>query len=149
MKYIKYLIKKYNLIENIVFTGYLNATEMAKKLALVQVCVVPSVIENAPNSLAEAMLVGTPCIASYVGGNSEMLDGGLGGYLYRYNESAMLADRISSVFENPVEVRNKSNYAKELAWKRHDPLKLENTIMNIYHEVITDFSGKENDYFEK
>ena len=142
MKYIKDLIKRYDLSENIVFTGYLNASEMAQKLSKVQVCVIPSVIENAPNSLAEAMIVGTPCVASYVGGNAEMLDGEQGGYLYRYNESAMLADRVAHVFENREEVKVKSDYAKNFAWKRHDPITLEKTIMNIYHDVVEDFSGK-------
>ena len=145
MKYIKHLIKTMDLSDNIVFTGYLNASDMAQKLSRVSACVVPSVIENAPNSLAEGMIVGTPCIASYAGGSPEMLDGGLGGYLYRYNESAMLADRISYVFENPVDVQKKSCYAKKLAWERHDPDTLEKTIMNIYHDVITDFIGKRNE----
>lgn len=143
MKYIKDMIKKYDLRGNIVFTGYLNASELAQKLTRVQVCVVPSVIENAPNSLAEGMIVGTPCVASYVGGNAEMLDNGLGGYLYRYNESAMLADRISFIFENPEDVKCKSEYAKHLARTRHDPVKLEETIMSIYEDVIDDFGKKQ------
>ena len=141
-KYIRSMIKKYDIEENIVFTGYLSATELAERLSSVQACVVPSVIENAPNSLAEGMIVGTPCIASYVGGNAEMLDNGLGGYLYRYNEFAMLADRISYVFENPEDARCKSCYAKEFARRRHDPETLEKTIMNIYQDVIADFSGR-------
>lgn len=142
MKLIRNKIKKYNLADNIVFTGYLNAFELAERLSKVNACVIPSVIENAPNSLAEGMIVGTPCVASYVGGNSQMLDGELGGYLYRYNEPAMLADRISVVFECAQEVRRKSAHAKQLAHERHNPQKLEATIMNIYQDVITDFSGK-------
>ncbi len=148
IRYIKDLIKKYDLSKNIVFTGYLNADELARKLSEVQVCVIPSVIENAPNSLAEGMIVGTPCIASYVGGNSEMLDEGQGGFLYRFNESAMLAERIAHVFEKHDDVQRKSSYAKELAWKRHNPEVLKKTIMNIYHEVSGDFFEK-NEYIKK
>lgn len=149
MKYIRCMIKKYNLRRNIVFTGYLNAKEMAEKLSTVQLCVIPSIIENAPNSLVESMIVGTPCIASYVGGNSELLDDGMAGYLYRCNEFAMLADRISFVFENTQDANRRACYGQKLARERHDPNKLEDTIMNIYHDVINDFSGKYNENTRK
>ena len=115
---------------------------MAQKLAQMQVCVVPSVIENAPNSLAEAMIIGTPCVASYVGGNADMIDNGLGGYLYRATESPMLAERISNVFENSQDAFEKANYAKKTARKRHDPLTLEKTIINIYEDVVRDFVNR-------
>ena len=88
------------------------------------------------------MIVGTPCVASYVGGNAEMLGEGLGGYLYRYNEPAMLADRIAYVFENPGDVQMKSIYAQTLARERHNPAILEKTIMSIYRDVIIDFGNK-------
>lgn len=145
VKYIKRIIKKNDLMNNIQFTGRLDAFGMAQELAKMHVCVVPSVIENAPNSLAEAMIVGTPCVASYVGGNPDMLDNGLAGYLYRATEAPMLAERIMSVFEKKQETEKKSAYAKKIARERHDPLKLETTIMNIYKDIIMDFKKNNAD----
>ncbi len=141
-EYIKQIIKENGLREHLVFTGYLEADALAAHLTRMQVCVNPSAIENAPNSLAEAMIVGTPAVASYVGGSPEMLDNGRGGYLYRYDEYPMLADRIAHIFENPEEAREKSLYARALARTRHDPDTLESTIIGIYNAVMTDYATK-------
>ena len=142
IKYIKHLIRKYDLVNNIVFTGYLPANQLADRLSKVQACIVPSVIENAPNSLAEGMIVGAPCIASYVGGNAEMLCGGLGGYLYRFNEPAMLADRVSCIFDNTNDAIVRAEYGKNIARTRHDPDVLEKTLLDIYADILVDFAGK-------
>ena len=111
-------ISSYNLNENIVFTGYLNADSMSAKLSSVNVCVIPSSIENAPNALAEAMLVGTPCVASFVGGNADMLNYGECGFLYCFDEPAMLADKITYLFEHPNIAKEKSGRAREVALER-------------------------------
>lgn len=69
--YIKYcvdLINKYQLQDNVVFLGELDADEMAHYLRKSNIYVMPSTIENSPNSMMEAMIVGTPCIVSRVGG---------------------------------------------------------------------------------
>ncbi len=146
IKYINGIISEFNLRENISFTGYLEADKLAETLSKVSVCVNPSAIENAPNSVAEAMIVGTPCVASYVGGSPEMLDNGKAGYLYRYDEYAMLADRISYVFENPNDACLKSDYSRELSRKRHDPNTLESKLISIYSDVIDDFNNSKTAY---
>lgn len=135
-KYIRRLIDKLGLYNEIEFTGYLDADSMAKKLSAVNLCVVPSAIENAPNSLAEAMVVGTPSVASYVGGNPEMLNNGECGLLYRYDEPEMLAYRITQYFENVDLQKEKSDAARKAAQERHDPNSLEERLLSIYSEVI-------------
>ena len=39
----------------------------------------PSAIENSPNSLGEAMLLGVPCVAADVGGISSIFENGKDG----------------------------------------------------------------------
>lgn len=56
-KFLKKLIKKYNLEDNVIFTGILNEEKMIEKLLKTHVFVLPSVIENSSNSLGEAMLI--------------------------------------------------------------------------------------------
>lgn len=57
------------------------------------VFICPSSLENSPNSLGEAQILGTPCLASYVGGIPDMMFGNEG-YLYRFEEIEMLAERF-------------------------------------------------------
>ena len=95
----KHLIKDINVQENVIFTGTLTADEMAARTAKSHVVVIPSSIENAPNSLAEAEIVGTPTIASFVGGNMDMLKHNEEGFLYCYNEPNMLAEYIRQILQ--------------------------------------------------
>lgn len=138
-KILRRKINKYNLEKNIIFTGFLNTNQMAKKLSEVNICVIPSAIENAPNALAEAMIVGTPCIASYVGGNAHMLNYGACGLLYCYNDPIMLANCISEIFNSVELANNLSLKSKEVSHYRHDPDRLEELILNIYNNIINDF----------
>lgn len=135
-KYIKYLVSKYDVSRNIEFLGVLSAEEMAKKLTKVHVAIIPSSIENAPNALAESMVVGTPTIASFVGGNMDMLKHNEEGFLYCYNEPNMLAEYISRIFDSKELAEKFSENAKAFARAEHDPQTLENTLINIYNNVI-------------
>lgn len=94
---IKSLIKKYHIKEHITFTGSLNAEEMKQEYLNCNVFVCPSSIENSPNSLGEAQILGTPVVASYVGGVPDMMKGDEE-HLYRFEEVNMLAEKICRVF---------------------------------------------------
>ena len=136
-KYLSYLIKKYNLSSNIEYTGFLLAEQLAEQLTKVHAVVIPSSIENAPNSLAEGELVGTPTIATFVGGNMDMLEHNKDGFLYCYNEPNMLAEYITRIFESDELAMQLSQHARKTARLRHDPATLEKTILNIYETLIS------------
>lgn len=142
IKYLNHLRKSLCIYDNIVFTGYLTAEALAEKLSKVNVVVIPSSIENAPNSLAEAELVGTPCIASFVGGNMDMLTHEQDGYLYCYNEPNMLAEYISRIFTSKEQAMRLSENARATSRLRHDPEKLENQLLTIYKEIINNYEYK-------
>lgn len=99
--YIKRLIKKMHLEKKVFFTGSLNGEQMKNEYIKANVFVCPSTIENSPNSLGEAQILGTPCVASYVGGIPDMMKGQENG-LYRFEEVEMLAQRVCEVFSNPT-----------------------------------------------
>ena len=86
IKYLFQLMEKHELNDCIHFTGVLNAKQIVAELYQSNVMVLPSAIENSPNSLCEAQLVGIPCVASYVGGVPEMIEHEKEGFLYTFNE---------------------------------------------------------------
>lgn len=92
--YIKKLIKKYGLDGQVEFLGPQNALQMRNQMLKCNVFVSPSTIENSPNSVGEAMLLGTPCISSDVGGVNDMLRRDEEGFVYPYDEYYMLAYHI-------------------------------------------------------
>lgn len=140
-RYLIDLAHKLDIVDRIQFTGYMDATAVSEMLRKAHVSLLPSAIENAPNSIAEAMIVGTPCVASFVGGNMDMISDGVNGMLYCYNEPLILADKISKIFEDDDLAKSISENARDTAMNRHNPNKLVNNLLSIYRSIIADFNG--------
>lgn len=109
--YLFKMAKKYNLLDKIVFLDEINANEMKKRYLKSHVFVSPSIIENSPNSVSEAKILGVPCISSYVGGVPDRLIHGEDGFLYPWNEPDMLAYYIQYIFEHSEEAAELSKNA--------------------------------------
>ena len=88
-KYLRRLLKEGGLEEKAVFLGKLSASQMLEQYLKSSVFVCPSALENSPNSLGEAMLLGMPCIGADVGGIPGIFTAGEDGLLY---EGHILAD---------------------------------------------------------
>jgi glycosyltransferase involved in cell wall biosynthesis len=110
------------LIDRIEFLGFLDAASMARELASAAVFVSASHADNNPNSVAEAQIVGTPVVASYVGGVPEMLDEGHAGLLFPAGDAEMLAAQISRLFTGRELAVQLSEQGRERARLRHDPV---------------------------
>lgn len=134
--YLRTLINNFKLQNNLCFTGPMSSNELVDSMSKKHIVIVPSSIENAPNSLAEAMIVGVPCIASFVGGNMDMLDHNREGFLYAYNEPNMLAEYISRIFDSDELANRFSKASKKTARQRHDPETLKYTLLSIYQSII-------------
>lgn len=101
--YIKRIIKKYNLENIVTYTGSLNEEQMCKQYLRSNLFVCCSVIENSPNSLGEAQVLGMPHLATFAGGIPEIVNYNKD-VLYRFEESAILADKICNVFSKKEKI---------------------------------------------
>lgn len=99
-QYLARLIKKYNLRDSIHYVGVLNAEQMADTIAKANVFVMPSCVENHSSSLIEAMIVGAPCVSSFVGGVGSIAVHNRNALLYNYNDYESLAGLICRVFRS-------------------------------------------------
>lgn len=131
-KIIKRLIHKYHLQDKVTFLGNLNAEDMKREYLHANVFICPSSIENSPNSLGEAQILGVPCIASYVGGTMDMMPGNEEN-LYRFEEVEMLACKVCRVFENEADQRDMHDIANQ----RHNPDHNQQQLINIYHQILS------------
>lgn len=65
-------ILKNDLTDNVFFIGQLEATQLISELQNSNVCIIPSYVETYCLALAEAQMIGTPCVASYAGAMPEI-----------------------------------------------------------------------------
>ena len=63
------------------------------------VFVLPSLSENLPNTIMEAMACGVPCVGFRVGGIPEMIDHQSNGYVANFRDAADLAKGIHYVLD--------------------------------------------------
>lgn len=134
-KYIKSLISKYNLKGRIAFTGLLDEDQMRKRYLKTNVFVSPSVIENSPNSLAEAMILGVPTVTSHVGGVPDMFSHNEHGFTYQSDAPYMLAYYICELFRNKEKAVRYSNKSFEHAHETHNPSSNLKKLLEIYHKI--------------
>lgn len=82
--------------------GRIDSTRMPLLYAAANVFVTPSLQDNLPNTIAEAMSMGTPCVGFHVGGIPEMIDHQQNGYVAQYRDAADLAQGIRFVLTHEM-----------------------------------------------
>jgi len=136
-KYLRKIILKYGLENNVQFTGILDEKKMCQRYLQSHIFVCPSSIENSPNSLGEAMIFGVPSIASYVGGIPDLLVHNQEGYLYQFDAPYMLAHYVCEIFSNDRLAIEFSENARKHALETHDRDKNLSRLLEIYSEIYT------------
>lgn len=130
--YIKKLIRKYKLEQNVVFLGVLTAEQMKDRYLKSHIFICPSSIENSPNSIGEAQILGVPVIASYVGGVTSIISHKKTGFLYEYSDFSVLASYMTQFFDKRIDLEFLSSEAIIEARKRHSS----DIIIESYYEII-------------
>lgn len=139
-KYIEKLIKELGIEENIVWLGMVSQEQLAEQYAKTRVFVLSSSIENHASSLKEAMMVGTPSVATFVGGVPEYVRHEENGFLYRFEEYEIMAGYIKKLFdEDSTAVKISENGRKDMYYL-HSGNNVYKTICDIYKKIM---EGKE------
>ena len=134
-KYLASLAEKYRLEDKLVFLGHLSAEQMIQAYLDANVFVLSSTLENSPNSLGEAMLLGVPSVAADVGGVRNLMRHGEEGMIYESGDVQSLGDHILRLFAMEDEATALGEAAAAHAMQTHDPEKNLRELMAIYHEI--------------
>ena len=133
--YLAALTKKYSLEEAILFLGDLTAEQMKEAYLEANVFVLPSTMENSPNSLGEAMLLGVPCVAADVGGVADLMEDSSEGRIYAPGDTEALARHILELFAMGDLAASLGEAARKHAKKTHDPQINLETLLMIYESI--------------
>ena len=134
-KYLRELIKELDMEDKITFLGKLSAKEMKQQYLTCHTFVCSSTLENSPNSVGEAMLLGTPVVASCAGGIPSMVKQEEEGLLFEKANIKALAEAIMRIWEDSSLVDKITTGAGARARKTHNADENYRALMEMYQEI--------------
>lgn len=134
-KYLMKLIKQLKLEQHVDFLGPLEEKDMCETYLSAHVFVLPSVLENSPNSLGEAMILGVPSVVADVGGVKDFINHGQDGFVYPHNEPEMISYYIRKIFNDKELSLKISASGKNRARRIFDVNKNIKVLESIYDKI--------------
>lgn len=134
-KYLAKLTWQYGLEDKIEFLGSLDAEGMKKACLQANVFAMPSTIENSPNALGEAMILGVPCVAADVGGVTTLMTHKEEGFVYQSTAPYILAWYLKEVFAMEGAAASMGLAARAHALRTHNPETNLADLLTIYDEI--------------
>ncbi len=113
--------------------GVATAEELREALLHASVYVHPSYIDNSPNSVCEAQVLGVPVVATNVGGVSSLFATDQVLRLVPANDPFVMATRVMDALKNPGMFISDRDGCR----KRHDPSLVCDRLFAVYREIVS------------
>ena len=126
------LINEKKLSNNIKIHNAISSKELFKFIKNADIFLLSSISEGLPMVVAEAMAIGTPVIATSVGGLVEMIEDGKSGILVPPRDSFLLSKQIERLIYDKELRRYISENAKNRISKKYSPEHVTKTLINFY-----------------
>ena len=102
----------------------------------VDIYVTPSLMENLPNTVMEAMACGVPCVGFNVGGIPEMIDHLHNGYVANYKSVEDLANGIKWTLSD--DYKSLSDMARQKVLSTYSENQIAKQYINLYNKITND-----------
>lgn len=122
--------------------GMLDSEKLTQLLLSADMYVHTAYIDNSPNAVCEAQLLGLPVIATFVGGIPSLINDGVDGLLVPANAPFTMASKIITLSRDKKLQRELGGKAREKALERHNPDIIYNDLLTCYRKVIEESSTK-------
>ena len=133
--YLDQLARRLGVADRIRYTGVLNAEAMKTCFLQSSVFLLPSSLENSPNSLGEAMLLGMPCAAANVGGVPSMMEDKKEGLLFDPARPDQMTQAVLALLDDPAGAEAMGKAARARAMADHDPKAIAAAQMALYNQL--------------
>ncbi len=102
----------------------------------------PSLFENAPYALLEAMASHTPVVAANTSGIAELISNGENGLLFDIGDENGISSCIRKYLETPDKGMSYANTAYNYIKENHDPALIAKNTIEFYTSIIETFAGQ-------
>ncbi len=117
------------------YLGKINPKDISEIYSVADAYISPSLEDNLPNTVAEAMSCGVPVVAFHTGGLPEMIDHKKNGYLAAYKNETDLADGIHFIINHESPDVLKLN-ARNKALDKYLPEKISAAYESVYRNLL-------------
>lgn len=125
---------------DVTFVGYISDTDTLVDLYnLADVMVVPSLTENLSCAIMESLSCGTPVCCFNIGGNGDMVEHQVNGYLAAENDCADMANGIRECIAHSVEW---GKYARESVLRKYTIDIVAEQYIDLYQELLSTRCGE-------
>ena len=134
---IKKFITKNNLEDRVKMVGYLKQEQVKEYIKKSRFVVIPSIwYENCPYSILETMEIGKPIIGSKIGGIPELIEDKENGFVYEYNNTDELAEKMKILFDDSEKANQQGEMSRKLYEEKYSEKIYYNKILKIYTDLI-------------
>jgi glycosyltransferase involved in cell wall biosynthesis len=130
------LVSRLGLEDRVIFHGQQPFAVVAERLSRAAVLVLPTLMDTAPNVLAEARAAGVPVVASAVGGIPELIDDGVDGVLVPPRSPERLAAAIASLLRDPAAATAMGERGRDRVRRDHRAPAQVAKLLDVYREVL-------------
>ena len=120
---------------NVYLKGVADSSTIVKSIQESDLFVHPSYIDNSPNSICEAQILGIPVISTNVGGIVSLIEDNKTGYLIPANDPFCLVAKIVELKNNMDSAAEIGTNGRDAALLRHDKETIKDDLNNIYKEL--------------
>jgi len=136
VRWLNHLVKRLDIEDNVHWLGALSASEIVSELQACAVMVIPTFIENCCTSMQEAMMLGVPLAASYVGGLPSLARDEDSALFFPAGDAEMCAYQLERLLTDGALAERIGRRAREVALPRNDPGQIVRNQLEIYRQVV-------------
>lgn len=133
----------------VVFLGKLPYQELHSVIENASFCVMPSRIDNLPNTCIEAMALGKVVIGTTGASFEQLIENGKNGFLIERENTEMLISKIKEVAMLPVEVKLRIEAAARARIEKMQPNRILEELLEFYKAAIQSFPRARTEKTEK
>lgn len=121
---------------NIRFLGFCSPEKLIDEMCHSTMYVHTAYIENSPNSICEAQIIGMPIISTMVGGIATLVRNGEDGDLLPANDPWQIANAIVELSKDRERMKYYSEHSRQHALERHNPDNILKQLLGCYYDLV-------------
>ena len=119
-----------------IYKGRTEGNDLREHFRSAHLLVHPSLEDNCPLVILEAMAAGLPAAASRIGGIPDLIDHGVNGLLFDPKDSSQMSGTVMQLLSDPISRKRIADEAKKRAMKCYHPNEIARRHLEIYREVL-------------